>query len=308
MSKNLEKKAEKADEKYISNPEEAKEVAMHISNVSIGANVLLAALKLFAGVFAHSSAMISDAVHSLSDVLSTFVVMIGIHISSKKEDEDHQYGHERYECVASIVLAVMLALTGAGIGYSGIQTIMAGTGDIRVPGILALIAAIVSIGVKEAMFWYTKIGAQKIGSGALMADAWHHRSDAMSSIGSLLGIAAARMGFPIFDPIASIVICLFIFKAAYDIFKDAIDKMVDASVDEATLEDMKKVILNQEGVIGIDDIKTRLFGSRCYVDVEIKASSKLTLPEGHEIAEHVHDVLEQTFPQAKHVMVHVNPV
>lgn len=286
---------------------ESKKIAMKISNVSIGVNVLLSALKMFAGVIAHSSAMISDAVHSLSDVLSTFVVMIGIHISSKEEDKDHQYGHERFECVASIILATMLLLTGAGIGISGIKTIMNGVGEIPVPGMIALVAAIVSIVVKELMFWYTKKGADKINSGALMADAWHHRTDAMSSVGSLLGIGAARLGFPIFDPIASLVICLFIFKAAYDIYKDAVDKMVDAAVDEETLTEMKNLILNQEGVMGIDDIRTRLFGSRCYVDVEIKADAKLSLLEGHDIAERVHDKLEETFPEAKHVMVHVNP-
>ncbi len=286
---------------------ESKQIAMRISNVSIGVNVILSALKMFAGIIAHSSAMISDAVHSLSDVLSTIVVMIGIHISSKEEDADHQYGHERFECVASIILATMLLLTGAGIGISGIKTIMNGVEDIKVPGMLALAAAVISIVVKELMFWYTKKGADKINSGALRADAWHHRTDAMSSVGSLLGIGAARLGFPIFDPLASIVICLFIFKAAYDIYKDAVDKMVDAAVDEDTLTEMKSLILSQEGVLGIDDIRTRLFGSRYYVDVEIKADSKLSLLEGHDIAERVHDRLEETFPEAKHVMVHVNP-
>lgn len=286
---------------------ESKQIAMRISNVSIGVNVILSALKMFAGIIAHSSAMISDAVHSLSDVLSTIVVMIGIHISSKAEDADHQYGHERFECVASIILATMLLLTGAGIGISGIKTIMNGVEDIKVPGMLALAAAVISIVVKELMFWYTKKGADKINSGALRADAWHHRTDAMSSVGSLLGIGAARLGFPIFDPLASIVICLFIFKAAYDIYKDAVDKMVDAAVDEDTLTEMKSLILSQEGVLGIDDIRTRLFGSRYYVDVEIKADSKLSLLEGHDIAERVHDRLEETFPEAKHVMVHVNP-
>ncbi len=286
---------------------ESKKIAMHISNVSIFWNVFLAVFKLFAGIFAHSSAMLSDAIHSLSDVLSTFVVMIGIHISSREEDEGHQYGHERFECVASIILATMLILTGVGIGWEGIKTIRSGIDSIQVPGILALVAAIVSIVVKEGMFWYTKKGADKINSGALMADAWHHRSDAMSSVGSLIGIGAARLGFPIFDPIAGIAICLFIFKAAYEIYKDAIDKMVDASVDEETLEQINQVVLEQEGVLGIDEIRTRMFGSRFYVDIEIQADASLSLVEGHEIAERVHHKVEESFPEAKHVMVHVNP-
>ena len=286
---------------------ESKKIAMHISNVSIVINVVLSALKVIAGVFAHSSAMISDAVHSLSDVFSTFVVMIGIHISSKDSDKDHQYGHERYESVASIILATMLGLTGAGIGYAGIKAILYGADELKAPGMLALLAAVISIIVKELMFWYTKAGAEKINSGALMADAWHHRSDALSSVGSLIGIGAARLGYPIFDPIASIVICLFIFKAAFDIYKDAVNKMVDASVDEETLEQIREVIAKQEGVLGIDEIRTRLFGSRYYVDVEISADGNQTLWQAHTIAEKVHDIIEEQFRDAKHVMVHVNP-
>ena len=286
---------------------ESKKIAMRISRVSIAANVILSILKFFAGVVAHSSAMISDAVHSLSDVLSTFVVMIGIQISSKDSDEDHPYGHERYECVASIVLAVMLALTAAGIGYSGIMAIRAGSENLKAPGMIALLAAILSILVKEAMFWYTKAGADRIRSGALMADAWHHRTDAMSSVGSLLGIAAARLGYPIFDPIASILICLFIFKAAYDIFKDAIDKMVDESMGEEEIQKIHDLICQQEGVRRVDDIRTRIFGSRGYVDVEISADENLSLKEAHDVAEKVHDEIELHFPEVKHVMVHVNP-
>lgn len=286
---------------------ESKKIAMRISNVSIAVNVLLSAFKIIAGVLAHSSAMISDAVHSLSDVFSTFVVMIGIHISSKESDQEHQYGHERYECVASIILATMLGITGAGIGYSGIRTIVTGYGELKAPGTLALIAAVISIIVKEMMFWYTKAGADKIKSGALMADAWHHRSDALSSVGSLIGIGAARLGYPIFDPIASLVICLFIFKAAFDIYKDAVNKMVDSSVDEETMEKLRAVTLQQDGVCGVDDIRTRMFGSRYYVDVEISADGSQTLEQAHAIAQRVHDEIEGEFPDAKHVMVHVNP-
>ena len=287
--------------------QENKRIAMRISNVSIAANVILSAMKLAAGIIAHSSAMISDAVHSLSDVLSTIVVMIGIQIASRESDEGHQYGHERFECVASIVLAVMLALTGGGIGYSAIRTIVFGSETLKAPGSLALVAAIVSIVVKEAMFWYTKKGAERIKSGALMADAWHHRSDALSSVGSLLGIGMARLGYPVFDPVAGIVICLFIIKAAYDIFMDAVNKMVDSAVDEETLNKMRELILAQEGVREIDEIRTRVFGSKYYVDVEIAADGHQSLWEAHEIAHRVHDEIEENFQDAKHVMVHVNP-
>lgn len=283
-------------------------VAMKVSFASIIANILLSVFKLSAGFFAQSGAMISDAVHSASDVFSTFVVIIGIKIAGKDSDKEHPYGHERMECVAAIILATILCITGLGIGYSAGKTILSGTYDgLAVPGILALAAALISILVKEAMFWYTRMNAKKIDSGALMADAWHHRSDALSSVGALIGIAGARMGYPIMDSVASLVICLFIVKAAYEIFKDAVDKMVDKACDDATEEELKRCALSQNGVLGIDLLRTRVFGNKIYVDLEICADGSRPLCETHDIAERVHDCIEQTFPKVKHIMVHVNP-
>lgn len=283
-------------------------LAMQISTASIAVNLFLSLLKLIAGIAAHSGAMISDAVHSASDVFSTVVVMIGVTLSEKKPDKEHPYGHERMECVASILLAVILAATGIGIGWKGIQKITAAEPEsFEAPGLLALIAAVVSIVVKEVMFQYTKHAARKINSGALMADAWHHRSDALSSVGAFAGILGARLGYPILDPVASVVICAFIEKAAFDIFRDAIDKMVDKSCTDETVEEMRRVILSTPGVIGIDDIKTRLFGSKIYVEVEILMESSKTLVEAHDTAEQVHDTIELEFPAVKHCMVHVNP-
>lgn len=285
-----------------------KKIAMRVSVVSIIVNLLLSLIKLFAGIFAKSSAMISDAIHSASDVFSTFVVIIGVNIANKQSDKEHQYGHERLECVAAIILAIVLAVTGIGIGIDGIKKILAGNyGDLEVPGVVALIAAVMSILVKEWMYWYTRRAAKKINSSALMADAWHHRSDSLSSIGAFIGILASRLGYPIFDPIASVIICIFIIKAAYDIFKDSIDKLVDKSCDEKTVEKIKEVIMNQDGVIGIDLLRTRLFGSKIYVDVEISADGNKPLKETHAIAEKVHDAIENEFKTVKHCMVHVNP-
>ena len=283
-------------------------VAMKVSFVSIVTNVILSVFKLFAGIFAHSGAMVSDAIHSASDVFSTFVVIIGIKISSKESDKEHPYGHERMECVAAIVLATILAITGLGIGSSAAEKLIAGHYEtLVVPGTLALIAAILSIVVKEAMFWYTRIHAKRIDSGALMADAWHHRSDALSSVGALIGIGGAQLGFPVMDAIASLVICIFILKAAYDIFKDAISKMVDRACDEETEEQLKNCALAQDGVLGIDLLHTRTFGNKIYVDIEISADGSMSLFEAHNIAEQVHDSIEQSFPKVKHIMVHVNP-
>ena len=282
-------------------------IAMKVSIISIIANVVLAAFKLVAGILAHSSAMVSDAIHSASDVFSTFVVMIGIKIASKEPDEEHPYGHERMECVAAIILATILCITGLGIGKNALSNITGNSGEMAVPGVLALIAEIVSIIVKEAMFWYTRHYAKKIDSGALMADAWHHRSDALSSIGAFIGIIFARMGYVMMDSIACLVICVFIVKAAYDIFKDAIDKMVDKSCSLEVEAEIRTIVMSVDGVKGIDSLSTRLFGNKMYVDIEIRADGEKTLNETHEIAEAVHDSIEAQFEKVKHIMVHVNP-
>lgn len=285
-----------------------KDIAIKVSIVSIIVNLLLSLFKLIAGIWGASGAMISDAVHSASDVFSTFIVMIGVTISNKKSDKEHPYGHERLECVASVILAIVLFATGIGIGIDGIQKIAAGNyGDMEIPKKIALLAAIASIAVKEWMYWYTRAAAKKINSGALMADAWHHRSDSLSSIGAFIGILGARLGFPVLDPIASVVICIFIGKAALDIFKDSIDKMIDKSCDEQTIKKMERLVLSESGVKGIDVLRTRMFGAKVYVDVEISVDENMMLKESHEIAEEVHEAIEKAFPQVKHCMVHVNP-
>ena len=303
----MEKIKTKSQENY-SSETEFRNVANRVSLFTIIGNVVLSVIKLLAGIIAHSSAMISDAVHSASDVFSTFVVIIGIKLASKKPDKEHPYGHERMECVAAIVLAMVLFITGLGIGLEAVKNIIHGNyGDLQVPGILALIAAVVSIVSKEAMYWYTRHYAKKIDSSALMADAWHHRSDAFSSIGALIGIGASRMGFPVMDSIASLVIFVFIVKAAFDIFKDAIDKMVDHACDEGTEKQIYDCVMKNENVMGIDLLQTRVFGNKIYVDVEIQADASYTLQKAHDIAEAVHDDIEESFPKVKHIMVHVNP-
>ena len=288
--------------------DEFQRVANKVSFVTIIGNILLSVMKLIAGFIAHSNAMISDAIHSASDVFSTFVVIIGIKLASKKADKEHPYGHERLECVAAIVLSMVLFITGLGIGATALKNITSGDyNNIAVPGILALIAAIISIISKEAMYWYTIYNAKKIDSSALMADAWHHRSDAFSSIGALIGIAGARLGFPIMDSIASLIIFVFIIKAAYDIFKDAIDKMVDHACDDDTVNQIRECVMKHEDVLGIDMLQTRIFGNKIYVDLEIATDGSYTLSKAHTIAESVHDDIEKSFPKVKHIMVHVNP-
>ena len=282
--------------------------ATRVSTVSIILNLLLAAFKFVAGALGHSGAMISDAVHSSSDVLGSLIVIVGVKLSEKASDKDHPYGHERMENVASLLLAGILAAAGFAIGKEALVSILDGSYRTAVsPGVLALAAAIVSIVVKEALFWYTLINAKKIRSGALKAEAWHHRSDALSSVGALIGIGGALLGVPVMEPIASIVICLFILKVAVDIFRESVDKMVDHACDAETEEKLRRCAAAEEGVIQVDMIRTREFGRRIYVDLEISADGSLTLHEAHGIAQRVHDRIETGFPDVKHIMVHVNP-
>ncbi|MCL2047194.1 MAG: cation diffusion facilitator family transporter [Defluviitaleaceae bacterium] len=286
----------------------AEKLAMRVSWNTLLGNTILTIFKIFAGIVSGSGAIISDAVHSLSDVLSTVIVMIGIKMSNKKSDKDHQYGHERFECVAAILLAGFLVSAGTLIGWAGISVILSGDYEhLAAPGLIALIAAVVSIAAKEAMYQYTIAAAKKINSGALKADAWHHRSDALSSIGAFVGILGARLAFPILDPIASIVICLFILKVAVEVFIDATGKMTDKACDDATVNEMLAVASANKAVMGVDLIKTRLFGDRIYVDLEISADGNLPLHEAHTIAHEVHDAIEAQFPKVKHCKIHVNP-
>lgn len=282
--------------------------AVRVSMVSVLWNLVLSLFKFSAGVIAHSGAMISDAVHSASDVFSSIVVMIGVKMAGKESDKEHPFGHERLECVAAIVLSTVLAVTGLGIGYTAVMKLVRGEYVTAVPGALAFIAAVISILVKEAMFWYTRYYAKKIDSGALMADAWHHRSDSLSSIGALIGIGGAMIGFPVMEPVASIVICGFIEKAALDIFKDAIDKMVDKSCEGQMEEELRECAMGISGVLQVDLLRTRMFGNKIYVEMEIGADANLSLGESHAIAEEVHDAIEERWPKIKHILIHVNPV
>lgn len=287
---------------------DSKKIAMKISTKSIMVNVGLSVFKFIAGVLGHSEALISDAIHSLSDVFSTIIVIIGVRISNKAADKDHPYGHEKFESLAAILLSILLGITGLGIGYSGIISIINKHYLItKIPTVITIIAAVTSIISKETMYWYTRHGALKIKSDILMADAWHHRSDSLSSIGSLIGILGARAGYKYLDPLASIFICFFIIKVALSIFKDGTDKMVDKSLSTSLIQQIKNDILKTEGVIDIDSMRTRKFGNKAYIDVEISVYGEQTLCEAHNIAVAVHNKIESTYPDIKHCMVHVNP-
>ena len=283
-------------------------VIRKLSLSSIIGNTILSAFKIFAGITGHSGAMISDAIHSLSHVLTTFIALIGVKLSQKDADQDHPYGHERLECVASLFLGLVLLFTGLGVGKVGVENIVSGHYEtLTIPGGIALVAAVVSIVGKEAMYWYTRYYAKLINSAAFMADAWHHRSDALSSIGSFIGIGGAMLGFPVMDSIASVVICLFIIKVAYDIMKDAVVKMLDTSCGEEYEAKIRDYVSQQKDVEGTDALRTRMFGNRVYIDMEIAVDGNKTLSEAHAIAERVHNQMEEQFQDVKHIMIHVNP-
>lgn len=287
---------------------QSEQTAVRVSAVSLIWNIILTVCKLFAGIFAHSGAMVSDAVHSASDVFISIVMLFGIRIAAHEPDEEHPYGHERFECAAAIVLAAVLLMTGLLIGVNALETICSGDGRMQdVPGIPALITAAASILVKEILFRYTKYYAGKLDSSAIMADAWHHRSDALSSAAALAGIAGAGMGLYILEPAASLIICLLIVKAAVSIFWDAIGKMVDRSCDKATAEAIRECVLSQEGVIQMDALLTRVSGSRLYADIEIQADGAVSLRESHAVAQGIREAVRQHFPIVKRVMVYVNP-
>ncbi len=289
-------------------PGQEQHLINRVSLVTILGNVLLSAAKLFAGVAGHSGAMVSDAVHSLSDVGTTVIAYLGVRLSRKAADTEHPYGHERMECAASLVLGAILFLVGCGIGWTGIKQIAGGDYDaLAVPGRIALAAAALSILSKEAMYWYTRHYALLLDSAAFMADAWHHRSDALSSVGSLVGIGGAMLGYPVLDPLASLLICLCILKVAFDTLKDALDKMLDTSCGKEYEDRLSSYICAQPGVVGLDALRTRMFGSKVYVDLEISMEESKTLKEAHTIAERIHDEVEEHFPNIKHIMIHVNP-
>ena len=280
-----------------------------LSTVGIAGNIALVVFKLYAGIAGHSGAMVSDAVHSLSDVFATLVAYIGVRISKKAPDQDHPYGHDRLECVASMILGMILLATGFDIGLNGVKQIAAGHYEqLAVPSAIALAAAVVSIVSKEVMFWYTRYYAKKLNSSAFMADAWHHRSDALSSVGSLIGIGGAMLGVPVMEPVACVAICLCILKVAYDILKDSIDKMLDTACSPEYEASLRNFIAEQDGVRRVDKLQTRRFGSKIYIDAEIGVDGSISLFEAHAIAESVHNAVEKRDQEIKHIMIHENPV
>ncbi|WP_461613619.1 cation diffusion facilitator family transporter [Clostridium sp. Marseille-QA1073] len=281
------------------------EEATKVSIITVIINTVLAIFKVAAGIVGKSSAMVADGIHTFSDIATTVVVIIGLKISNKDADEKHPYGHEKFEPEISKIVSLLLAGTGVFLAYNAIQILLSGNLDTPKP--IALYAALASIAVKEGMYWYTIVTARKVKSIAMEADAWHHRSDAISSVGTLIGIAGARMGFKFLDPVAGIIVSLILIKVGVEFYLKATDQLVDQSADEEVIKQIKEVATSIEGVKKIHDLKTRKFGNKIYVDIEIQVDKRITVEEGHHIANLVHDNIEDTIKDVKHCMIHVEP-
>lgn len=273
---------------------------------TLGLNFLLGSVKLAAGLWGRSSAMVADAAHSYSDCASTVAVIAGLKMASKSADDDHPYGHEKYELIFANILSILLGLTAVKIGYDALMVIA--HGSYQVPGLAPLLAAVFSVAVKEVMYRLTLRKAKKIGSVAMEADAWHHRSDALSSIGAFVGILGARLGLPVLDPVTGLLVSILVLKVAIDLYRKSVSGLVDSSTDAETVARIRQLLADIDGIEEVSGLKTRVFGASAYADVTIKVDGAMTVEEGHDIATLAHNKIEANLPKIKHIMVHIEPM
>ena len=273
---------------------------------TLGLNFLLGSVKLAAGLWGRSSAMVADAAHSYSDCASTVAVIAGLKMASKSADDDHPYGHEKYELIFANILSILLGLTAVKIGYDALMVIA--HGSYQVPGLAPLLAAVFSVAVKEVMYRLTLRKAKKIGSVAMEADAWHHRSDALSSVGAFVGILGARLGLPVLDPVTGLLVSILVLKVAIDLYRKSVSGLVDSSTDAETVTRIQQLLADIDGIEEVNSLKTRVFGASAYADVTIKVDGAMTVEEGHDIATLAHNKIEANLPKIKHIMVHIEPM
>lgn len=280
-------------------------LAVLTSTITLIINILLGIIKIIIGIISDSKAVLADGIHTLSDVVTTVIVLIGLRISSREADSGHQYGHEKFESVFAKLLSIFLVLTGSYIGYEAYKSLS--QANIVKPKFIALIAALISIIIKEAMYWYTIKVARKIKSTSMEADAWHHRSDVFSSIGTFIGVLGARLGFTALDPIASLIVSILIIKVGIDLYIKSIRELVDESASSKTIEDIESLVYNTKGVKDIKSLKTRTTGNSIHVDLEIFVDSNISVKEGHYISEKVVDMVKDGIEEVKNCMVHIEP-
>jgi cation diffusion facilitator family transporter len=275
-------------------------------------NLLLVGLKAVAGVAGHSAAMVSDAVHSLSDFVTDIVVLIFVRVSARPQDDDHDYGHGKYETVATLFIGLALAAAAVGIVVSGARKLAAWFQgeELPAPGALALWAALISIVVKEILYQYTRIKGRKLDSPALEANAWHHRSDALSSVGAAIGIGGAILlgqRWTVLDPLASIAVGAMLVKVAWDLLGPSVGELTDSSLPADTEEEMLRIIRSVEGVEDPHNLRTRRVGNRIAAEVHIRLDGGQTLAEAHEKASEVERRFKERFGAQSHLIVHMEP-
>ncbi len=276
-------------------------------------NLLLVGVKFVAGIAGHSAAMISDAVHSLSDFVTDIVVLVFVRISAQPQDEGHDYGHGKFETMATLLIGLALAAAAIGIVVSGAGKLAAWLQgeDLPSPGKLALWAALLSILAKEVLYQYTRIKGQKLDSPALEANAWHHRSDALSSVGAAIGIGGAILlgnRWTVLDPLASIVVGLMLVKVAWDLLGPSFRELTDSSLPKETEAEMLEIIRGIDGVQNPHNLRTRRVGNRIVAEVHIRLDGSQSLSEAHEKATEVERRIKARFGQQSHIVVHMEPV
>lgn len=280
-------------------------IASRITWITIVLNVILAIGKIVIGFISNSNAILADGIHTISDIGSSIGIIIGFFIAKKPEDEEHQYGHEKAETIAAFLLSLMLIAVGVKIGISSLKLMLYQT--TRIPGIEAVWAAVVSIIIKEIQFRIAINAGKKINSKALIADAWHHRSDALSSIAVLFGVVGARMGYSFLDPLAGLIVSIIVVKVGVEFFIHGYNELMDVSIEENKLYEIAERLIKNTNVKNINDIKARKHGSKVYVDIKVCVDPNITVYMGHSIAEEVEEEVKKSLDNVKDVMVHVNP-
>lgn len=285
----------------------------HVTLTGSVINLLLLIFKFIAGFLGHSSAMIADAAHSLSDFASDIIVLLCIRVSVRPEDEDHSYGHGKFETLASVAIGLILLITGFGLFWSGLDSIMEYLkgGQLPEPTWLALSAALVSILVKEALYHYTAYAARKLSSDTLKANAWHHRSDALSSIATVIGIGGAMAGgerWLVLDPLAACLISLFIIIMALSLMKPGLGELMERSLPQADKDRISEIITSTPGVMAYHHLRTRRMGTNRAVEAHIKLDGNISLTHAHDIASDIEKRLKEEFGPHTHVGIHMEPV
>ena len=275
-------------------------------------NVVLLVFKFVAGILGHSAAMVADAVHSLSDFVTDIIVLAFVHISGKPEDKSHDYGHGKYETLATTIIGVALLVVAVGIVYSGAVKIAAWLGgqQLEAPGMLALLAALLSIVLKEGVYQYSMVKARQLKSQAVEANAWHHRSDALSSIGTAVGIGGAiflGQRWTVLDPVASVIVGAFIVKVAADLLRSGIGDLMEQSLPDAVEDEILRLAASVPGVSMPHDLRTRRIGNHYAIELHILMDGDMSLREAHDKATEVEDTLKGHYGQDTHVAVHVEP-